>query len=130
MSETPRADFAAMAERFIAAYNAKDMKSLAKMMAPDLDFEHFNRNFKFSQSAGLIEVLEQFAGNLVPDRRFLPAERVTVSNNTVVREGYYTGTAKVDLPGFAPAGGTIMLKFCSVMRFSDQGILLEWKDYG
>lgn len=123
-------DYAAIAERFIAAYNGKDMKVLATLMAPNLDFEHFNRNFKFSESAGLIEVLEQFANSLVPDRKFLPPSRVTVSGNTVVREGYYTGTAKVDLPGFAPAGGTIMLKFCSVMRFSDQGLLLEWKDYG
>jgi hypothetical protein len=36
----------------------------------------------------------------------------------------------VDLPGFAAAGGQIMLKFCSVLRFDAQGILVEWKDYG
>jgi hypothetical protein len=34
------------------------------------------------------------------------------------------------LPGFADAGGTIMLKFCTVLRFDDNGIIVEWKDYG
>jgi hypothetical protein len=125
-----RKDFAAVAECFISAYNAKDMKLLESLMAPGLDFEHFNRNFRFKESAGLIEVLQQFASALVPDRHFLPPDRVTVIGNIVVREGYYTGTAKVDLPGFASAGGTIRLKFCSVMRFSDDGVLVEWKDYG
>jgi hypothetical protein len=75
-------------------------------------------------------VLRQFASTLVPDRHFLPAERVTVAGNIVIREGYYTGTAQVDLPGFADAGGTIMLKFCTVMRFNDDGLLVEWKDHG
>ena len=47
-----------------------------------------------------------------------------------MREGYYTGTARVDVPGFAPAGGRVMLKFCSALRFDANGILVEWKDYG
>ena len=123
-------NFAALADQFIAAYNAKDMATLRAATAPNLDFTHFNRDFKFDNNEGLIAVLENFASNLVPDRRFLPPERVTVSGNIVVREAFYTGTATVDLPGFAPAGGTIMLKFCSVLRFDDLGILVEWKDYG
>lgn len=123
-------DFAAAADRLIAAYNAKDFATLQLLVASDLDFAHFNRDFAFKNSAGLFEVLRQFAGSLVPDRRFLAPERVTVCGNVVVREGYYTGTAQVDLPGFATAGGTIMLKFCSVLRFDDAGQLVEWKDYG
>jgi hypothetical protein len=123
-------DFAALADRFVAAYNAKDFETMTAMVAPDLDFSHFNRDFKFDNWAGLLDVLKQFATTLVPDRHFLPPERVTVSGNTVIREGYYTGTATVDLPGFADAGGTIMLKFCSVLRFNDRGMLVEWKDYG
>jgi hypothetical protein len=123
-------DFAALADRFVAAYNAKDFETMTAMVAPDLDFAHFNRDFAFDNWAGLLEVLKQFATTLVPDRHFLPAERITTAGNIVVREGYYTGTAQVDLPGFADAGGTIMLKFCTVMRFNDDGILVEWKDHG
>lgn len=123
-------DFAAAAERFVDAYNAKDFATMGSMVVPDLDFAHFNRDFKFDNWAGLAEVLQQFANVLVPDRRFLPAERTTAAGNIVVREGWYTGTATVDLPGFADAGGTIMLKFCSVLRFNDDGRIVEWKDHG
>lgn len=123
-------DFAAAADRLIAAYNAKDFAAMRALVAADLDFAHFNRDFSFNNSDGLFEVLRQFASALVPDRRFLPPERVSVCGNLVVREAYYTGTAQVDLPGFAAAGGTIMLKFCSVLRFDDSGKLVEWKDYG
>jgi SnoaL-like domain len=123
-------DFAAAADRFVAAYNAKDFETMTAMVSPTLDFAHFNRDFAFDNWAGLLDVLRQFASTLVPDRHFLPAERVTVAGNIVIREGYYTGTAQVDLPGFADAGGTIMLKFCTVMRFNDDGLLVEWKDHG
>ncbi len=123
-------DFAAIAERFVTAYNAKDFAAMESMVVPDLDFAHFNRDFTFDNWAGLAAVLQQFADVLVPDRRFLPAERVTASGNIVVREAWYTGTATVDLPGFANAGGTIMLKFCTVLRFNDDGRIVEWKDHG
>ncbi len=123
-------DPAAAAERFVAAYNAKDFKAMSAMVSPTLDFAHFNRDFAFDNSEGLFAVLRQFGSALVPDRKFLPPERVTVCGNLVVREAYYTGTAQVDLPGFAKAGGEIRLKFCSLMRFDDKGVLIEWKDYG
>ncbi len=123
-------DFAAAAERLFAAYNAKDLAGMRDLVSPDLDFAHFNRAFAFNERAALFEVLNRFATSLVPDRQFLPAERVSVCGNVVIRESYYTGTAQVDLPGFAAAGAQIMLKFCSVLRFDAQGILVEWKDYG
>jgi hypothetical protein len=123
-------DFAAAAERFVTFYNAKDFDGLAAMASPNLDFSHFNRDFAIDSRAGLLEVLERFASTLTPDRKFLPPERVTVAGNVVVREAYWVATATVDLPGFANAGGKIRFKFCSVMRFDDDGKLVEWKDYG
>jgi predicted ester cyclase len=123
-------DFAAAADRLVAAYNSKDFKAFRSMITPTLDFAHFNRNFSFDRLDGLMESIEQFASTYIPDRRFEPPLRVTVAGNVVVRESYYVGTAKVDLPGFAQAGGQVRLKFCTVFRFDDQGILVEWKDYG
>jgi len=123
-------DFAAAANRLVDAYNAKDFATLEALMAPDLDFSHFNRDFAFRRREDLMAVLRTFAADLVPDRRFLVPERVTVAGPVVVREGFYTGTAAVDIPGFASAGGKIRLKFCSVLRFDHQGLLVEWKDYG
>jgi len=123
-------DFKAAADRLIEAYNAKDFDELEKLIVPELDFAHFNRDFAFDSRDGLLGVLRQFASQLMPDRHFLKPERVTVAGNLVIREGYYTGTLKADLPGFGATGDTVMLKFCSVLRFSDDGRLVEWKDYG
>jgi hypothetical protein len=118
------------AEKLIAAYNAKDFDAMAQMIAPDIDFAHFNRNFVLNSRDALLDVLRGFAASYVPDRHFEAPERVTVAGNIVVREAWYVGTAAVDLPGFGAAGEGFRLKFCSVMRFDDAGVLVEWKDHG
>ena len=123
-------DFAAASERLIAAYNAKNFDAMAAMIAPGLDFAHYNRDFVLTSRDALLDVLRDFAANYVPDRHFEPVERVTVSGNMVVREGWYAGTTAVDLPGFGAAGDAFRFKFCSVMRFDPDGILVEWKDHG
>lgn len=124
------ADPTAAAERLIEAYNAKDFQALEGMIAPDIDFAHYNRDFVLNSRDALLDVLRSFASSYVPDRRFEPVERVTAAGNIVVREGWYAGTAAVDLPGFGAAGEAFRLKFCSVMRFDDNDILVEWKDHG
>lgn len=121
---------AARSDALIDAYNRKDFVAMAAMMCPALDFAHFNRDFLLEDREELIAILKQFASDLIPDRRFEAAERVLETGNIVVREAWYTGTPQVELPGFGPVGGTFRLKFCSVMRFDDDGLLAEWKDYG
>lgn len=123
-------DFAAVSERLVQAYNAKDFATMESMIAPDLDFAHFNRDFLLSSRDALLDVLRQFASTYVPDRHFEAPERVTATGNIVVREAWYAGTAAIDLPGFGAAGEAFRLKFCSVMRFDDAGMLVEWKDHG
>ena len=118
------------AERLIASYNARDFDAMELMMAPDIDFAHFNRDFVMTSREALLGVLRDFAKNYFPDRHFEPPERVSVAGNVVVREAWYVGTPTVDLPGFGVAGETFRLKFCSVMRFDDAGKLVEWKDHG
>jgi len=123
-------DVAAAAERIIHAYNAKAFDEMEALIAADLDFAHFNRDFVMSSRDALFDVLRQFASTFVPDRRFEAAERVTVAGQICVREGWYAGTAAVDLPGFGAQGEEFRFKFCSVMRFDEAGILVEWKDHG
>ena len=123
-------DAAAAAERLIQAYNAKDFDALEALIVPELDFAHFNRDFVLTSRDALLEVLRDFASTYVPDRHFEAPERVTVAGNIVVREAWYAGTAAIDLPGFGMAGEAFRLKFCSVMRFDDAGLLVEWKDHG
>jgi len=123
-------DFAQASDRLVEAYNTKSFDALAAMIAPDIDFAHFNRDFVLTDRDALIEVLRGFAASYVPDRHFEAPERVTVAGNIVVREAWYVGTAAVDLPGFGAAGEGFRLKFCSVMRFDNDGVLVEWKDHG
>ena len=119
------------AARIIGAYNAKDFDTMESLIAERVDFAHFNRNYAITSRHELIAILRQFAGEFLSSRRFENPERVTASGNVCIREGYWTATTKVDLPAFgAPAGDTVRLKFATVMRFDDEGILVEWKDYG
>lgn len=124
------ADFEACAESIIQAYNDKNFDRLRAAVAPDLKMAHFNRGASFDNANDLIDLMRAFGDSLMPDRRFEPAEGVHVSGNVVVREGYWGGTAQQDLPGFAANGEVLRLRLCSVMRFDDAGILVDWKDHG
>jgi hypothetical protein len=122
---------AAAAGRVIGAYNAKDFDTMESLIAEQVDFAHFNRNYAISSRSELVAILRQFASEFLSSRRFEEPERVTASGNVCVREGYWTAITKVDLAAFgASAGDTVRLKFATVMRFDDEAILLEWKDYG
>lgn len=123
-------DFVAATDRLIDAYNAKDFGAMSALIAADIDFAHFNRDFVLGSRDALIGVLQQFAEQCVPDRHFEAPERVFAAGDKVVREAWYVGTAAIDLPGFGMAGEAFRLKFCSVMRFDHDGMLVEWKDYG
>lgn len=118
------------AAALIDAYNRKDFDALEGMISPTLDFAHFNRNFALTSRDELLAVLREFAANYMVMRHFEAPERVTEVGDTVVLESWYVGRLAVDLPGFGAKGDDFRLKFCSVMRFDQQGILLEWKDYG
>ena len=118
------------AKAIIDAYNRKDFDGMERMMAPALDFAHFNRDFAISDRGELLGVLRKFAAEFIPDRRFEEPERVIEAGDIVIREGWYTGTPLVDLAGFGAQGEAFRLKFCSVMRFDYAGLLAEWKDYG
>lgn len=124
------ADSAANAERLVQAFNAKDFDVIASMIAPDLDFVHFDRDFTIQGRAGLLDVLRNFAANFIPDRRLEPPERVTVAGDIVVGDAKYAGTAAVNLPEFRGAGEAFRLKFCSVTRCDAAGAVIEWKDHG
>jgi len=123
-------DFVAASNKLIAAYNAKDFVTLRSLLAPDIDMAHFNRNYAVKRREDLLETMEAFAASYMPDRLFQPPERVMASGNFVIRESYWCGTPTVDIPGFGTTGIEVRLRLCSVMRFNDNGILVEWKDYG
>jgi hypothetical protein len=123
-------DYAACAERIIEAYNDKDFDALRAAIAPDIRMAHFNRGASFERADDLVAVMRVFADSLMPDRKFERAEGLHRCGNVVVREGYWGGTAMDDIAGFGSRGERIRVRLCSVMTFSDDGILIDWKDHG
>jgi len=121
---------AELSEQLVTAYNNQDFGAMAAMMAPDIDFNHFNRDFAMNDRDQLIDTLRTFAAQYFTERHFEAAEKVLTDGDTAVRVAWYTGVPKVDLPGFGDAGERFRLKLCSVMRFNDAGVLVEWKDFG
>ena len=123
-------DYAKLAADFMAAYNAKDFDTMTRMMPKTIDFAHYNRGAFFTDRDELMAVFPIWAHGDVPDRAFSEPFRVTVSGNVVIRECDLTGTPIADVPGFAAKGERFQLRLCSVYRFNDEGLIVEWKDHG
>ena len=123
-------DFAAAADRVVQAFNDKDFETLRSLMAPDLKFRHFNRDFAIDKRDEFVDLLIHFAKNIMPVRRLETPERVTVSGNLVIREGWYSGQAAGDWEGWSVAGQGVRHKTATFYLFDDNGVLLEWVDYG
>lgn len=123
-------DAAALSDKFIDAYNRYDFDAMGEMMVEDLDFAHFNRDFEMHSSTELLNTLRTFAADYFVERKFASPEKIVVDGNSVVRIAWYSGKAKVDLPGFGNAGDEFRFKFSSFIRFNDDGKVVEWKDFG
>lgn len=123
-------DLAAAADRVVEAFNEKDFEGLRQLMHPKLKFRHFNRDFAIDDRDEFITLLEHFAKNIMPVRRLEVPERVTTSGNLVIREGWYSGQAAGDWEGWSSAGQEVRHKTATFYLFDDQGLLLEWVDYG
>lgn len=123
-------DFAVAAERVVQAFNDKDFETLRSLMDPKLKFRHFNREFEIDDRDEFVDLLIHFAKDIMPVRRLETPERITVSGNLVIREGWYAGQAAGDWEGWSTAGQEVRHKTATFYLFDDAGLLLEWVDYG
>lgn len=116
-------------ERYIDAYNAKDFDAVLDCLAPDLDFQHYNRGFAFNRASELVDIIREFAANAIPDRQLGPALRTHTVGDVVYREQLWGGTLTSDIPGFGAAGESISLRLSTVFTVRD-GKIVEYYDYG
>lgn len=123
-------DFAAAADRVVDAFNEMEFDRLRSLMAPNHKFRHFNRGFAIDNRDEFVDLLIHFARNIMPVRRLETPERVTVSGNLVIREGWYSGKAAGNWEGWSEAGEEVRHKTATFYLFDDEGLLLEWVDYG
>jgi predicted ester cyclase len=127
MSET--GPLSAIVEALIDAYNTQDFARLRGFFVDDLHFCHHNRGFTLDNADEFVSLLEHFAREIVPDRRFGPRVRILESGDTVVREQSWGGLVQQGIPGMAQAGDHLQLDLCSVFIFSGDKVA-EYHDYG
>ena len=120
----------ALAMTLVAAYNAKDFDRLAALMAPDIAYAHFTHGLAHDNREDVLKLLRRSAFEAIPDRAFDPPDRITCAGNLAVVEIWWSGTTVATMPGVSAPGNKLRVKLCSVLRFNDDGILVEWKDYG
>lgn len=120
---------AEVVERYVDAYNAQDFAVMEACLAPDLDFQHYNRGFAFKSAAELVGTLKTFAAEYLPDRRLGPSLRTNVAGDVVYREQRWGGTLVADLPGFGSKGDTLDDRLLTVYVVRD-GRIVEYYDYG
>jgi ketosteroid isomerase-like protein len=121
-------DAIAVANRWIAAYNACDFDALRSLMTEDFHLEHHNRNSVFRDPAALLEVIKGFAA-VAPGRRYHSIRRQLTDGRTVVTELTWEATPNVDVPGFGKRGETTRLDLACIWTVRD-GRLCEYHDYG
>jgi ketosteroid isomerase-like protein len=126
---TAKGRLARIADDFVTAYNAKDFTRVRGFFADDLVFCHHNRGFELVGADALVALLAQFASEIVPDRQFRPATRVTEAGNVLIREQPWGGRVLKDIPGMAKAGDDLQLALCTVFVF-DGDRIAEYHDYG
>jgi steroid delta-isomerase-like uncharacterized protein len=117
-----------VANRWIAAYNAKDFETLKSLMTDDIHVEHHNRGFVLEGSDAMLEVMTRFA-EMVPDRRFHSMRRQFSDGQRVVTELIWEATPIADVEGFAKKGEKIRLDLACIWTIR-AGRIAEYHDYG
>ncbi len=119
----------ATVDRFLAAYNAKDLATIADLLREDVSMVHFGRGVEAHGRDEVLARLAQSATGTFPDRRFGPARRRHVAGSHVIVEHDWEATATTDAPGFAAAGERVTLELCTIFTLRD-GLIAEYTEYG
>jgi steroid delta-isomerase-like uncharacterized protein len=117
-----------VANRWIAAYNAKDFETLKSLMTDDIHVEHHNRGFVLDGPDAMLEVMTRFA-EMVPDRRFQAMRRQFSDGQRVVTEIIWEATPIADVEGFAKKGEKVRLDLACIWTIR-AGRIGEYHDYG
>ena len=122
------ADVGKVAEEFVDAYNRFDMNALEELLDENVQLIHHNRGFATS---GRDETMALYRGtpDLIPDRKFVGREGLTVDGDVVLIRHKLAGTPTSDMP-FGPAGEPLDFAITSVITVSDEGKVVKYEDYG
>ena len=117
-----------VANRWIEAYNSKDLETIKSLCAEDIRLEHHNRGVVLDGRDAVVALIEQF-GDLGPDRRFHSTRRQFTDGERVVTEQSWGFTAATDMPGWAAQGDSVALDLACIWTVRN-GQITEYDDYG
>jgi steroid delta-isomerase-like uncharacterized protein len=117
-----------IANRWIAAYNAKDFTTLRGLMTDDIHVEHHNRGVALDGPDAMVAIMTQFEA-LLPDRRFHSIRRQFASGDQVVTELTWEATPTADIEGFAKKGEVIRLELACIWTVRGDRVA-DYHDYG
>jgi predicted ester cyclase len=118
----------AVAEAYVAAYNANDLEAMSRLMSADVHVVHHNRGVD-RQGWETVLAGKKAAEAAMPDKRFRDRTRQLVSGDVVVFQHTWTGNPTTDLPGYAVAGKEVNMELCTIFTIRD-GQIVEYDDYG
>jgi ketosteroid isomerase-like protein len=121
-------DPVSVANRWIAAYNAKDYDALAELAGENLHLVHHNRGVDVKSRDEAIQNMRDF-DQVASSKGFHSTRRQFSAADVVVTEQSWSATAKTDIPDFIKDGETLTLELCCVWSVRD-GKVVEYDDYG
>ena len=116
-------------ERFIGAYNAKDLVTIESTLAEDIRMVHRERDVDVRGRAGVMRMLAASAQGAFPDRRFHSERRRLVDGPVVVVEHTWGATAARDVPGFGRRGESVLMELCTIFTVQG-GHITDYTEYG
>jgi steroid delta-isomerase-like uncharacterized protein len=117
-----------VANKWIEAYNAKDLDTIRSLCAPEIGMRHHNRGVDLQGPDAAIAIMVQFEP-LVPDRRFHNIRNQFTDGETVVTELTWEATATQDIPGFAAKDEHFAIDLACIWKVRN-GQICEYDDYG
>ncbi len=116
-------------QRFLAAYNAKDLTTVAGLLHEDVHVVHYGTDFDVRGRDAVVERFAQNASGAFAERRFCPPRRRLLAGEHVIVEHVWEATASTDVPGRAAAGERVTMELCTIFLVQD-GVIVEYAEYG
>jgi ketosteroid isomerase-like protein len=118
-----------LVDRFLRAYNEKDMTTIEAVLAHDVHMVHRERDVDVHGRLGVMRLLRDSAEGVFPDRRFEAERGRLVDGARVAVEHAWVATAEQDVPGFAGRGQEVRMELCTIFTV-DAGQIVDYAEYG
>ena len=120
---------AAVALRFVEAYDTVDLDALRALLHPEkFQFSHHNWRAYADSADEFVTMVGQMAKDVFPGRRYTHIHAIHAIDDVVLLDTSWKGTPIVDLPGASQAGVEFTQQIKSLIIVQD-GLITEIRDH-